>query len=195
MSSTELIVFLAIFSLILFFRIRATPGLLDFFKTATGLTVGLYELIIVPASFVKVMMLSENFLYSFIVVSYLIYLVTTNIKQRNNKKTSDVIQNTKTYKQELIDDWAANSNVVWSGNVANVTFSYKAKSGTQSKRTVDLNRLLVAENGKLYFDAYCHKRNDDRSFYIDSIVTKLSVNGKNYGVYDYIENNIGVVVS
>lgn len=83
-------------------------------------------------------------------------------------------------------DFEQGQTTIWTGSPRTITFTYLDKNFTETKRTVDVERVFDSENGTTYLEGYCHLRQESRTFNVGSIEGRVEFNGKRYDPFDLL---------
>lgn len=89
------------------------------------------------------------------------------------------------------DDWLV---PIWEGEFV-ATFTYYSAESGRLRRTVTVTTVRQNMRGELYFRGFCQLRNEERTFKVGNIKTKLTVDGKKYDVPVYLESICGIDVA
>lgn len=86
--------------------------------------------------------------------------------------------------------WEDSLAPLWHGEVE-ATFSYRSrKTQERTRRTVTVTSIVRDHKDALYLRGFCHLRNEDRTFALDRITTKLTIGGKKYDAMEYVRDKI-----
>jgi hypothetical protein len=114
-----------------------------------------------------------------------------NKRNINSEKT---LRDRFATKRKNVARWQAGLDEVWSGEPKNIEFDYEASDGKFSHRKVALTHILISKDGFFYLFGLCFDRNEDRTFRLDSIQSGINFAGRQFSPYEFIEEEIGVIV-
>lgn len=83
-------------------------------------------------------------------------------------------------------DWGRELRVIWHGECPDIEFTYRT-----TRRTVTPQYILRHTNGDEYIHGYCHVRNENRTFNLNRLDTKILMKSRRYDPYEWLEKIIG----
>jgi len=86
---------------------------------------------------------------------------------------------------EYMDRWEQGLSTVWRGS-EDIEFTYENRRGEKSRRRVTLSSVMVDATGGVYLRGLCHLRNEERTFNLSNITTKILKGSKRYEVEDFL---------
>lgn len=86
---------------------------------------------------------------------------------------------------EYMDRWEQGLSTVWRGS-EDIEFTYENRRGEKSRRKVTLSSVMVDATGGVYLRGLCHLRNEERTFNLSNITTKILKGSKRYEVEDFL---------
>ena len=92
-----------------------------------------------------------------------------------------------------LSDWEKDLEPLWTGSLL-VEFTYKARGKDRERRKVELHDVLMDGHGRIYFRGHCQSREEQRTFNIEGILTKVLCSGKRYDVDDFLYERLGLEV-
>lgn len=102
----------------------------------------------------------------------------------NRSKAVPAARDTKFVEGTVNDDWLI---PLWEG-AFDATFSHKNVKNEHVKRTVTIESVRQNLKGEIFLRGLCHLRNQERTFDVLKILTKISVDGKKYDVKEYLKD-------
>jgi len=96
-------------------------------------------------------------------------------------------------KYSSLKDWKSDLSGMWSGSIE-VEFTYKAYGKPKERRKVNIRRVSGIGSGRIYLHGFCYLRQEERTFNIDSIMTKIYCKGKYYSVHTFLREQLGIAV-
>lgn len=96
-------------------------------------------------------------------------------------------------KYSSLNDWKSDLSGMWSGSIE-VEFTYKAYGKPKERRKVNIRRVSEIGSGRIYLHGFCYLRQEERTFNIDSIMTKIYCKGKYYSVHTFLREQLGIAV-
>ena len=93
---------------------------------------------------------------------------------------------------ESLDDWKEDTVVLWHGNPRRIEFTYEKFDGAKSRRAVDVDRIIQDGAGRIYLQGHCQLRNENRTFQIDRITTKILDKSTRYEVFDWLDTKFNI---
>lgn len=106
---------------------------------------------------------------------------------RFNPETGEVFESPKSNR---FNRWEDTLTPLWKGQFE-ATFSYVSSKHERTRRTVKVTSIEKDYKDALYFRGFCQLRNEVRTFALDRIKTKLTIDGKKYDLWDYVNEKIG----
>jgi predicted DNA-binding transcriptional regulator YafY len=73
-----------------------------------------------------------------------------------------------------------------------VAFTYRSEKGETLRRQVKVARISTNSVGTVYLHGFCLLRNEQRTFKVCNITTKILEKSKRWDVVDWIENVSGL---
>ena len=106
---------------------------------------------------------------------------------RYNPETGEVLHDGRA---AYFGAWEDTLTPLWTGQFE-ATFSYVSSKHERTRRTVKVTSIEKDYKDALYFRGFCQLRNEVRTFALDRIKTKLTIDGKKYDLWDYVNEKIG----
>lgn len=106
---------------------------------------------------------------------------------RYNPETVEVLESPRSNRFNL---WEDTLTPLWKGEFE-ATFSYVSSKQERTRRTVKVTSIEKDYKDALYFRGFCQLRNEVRTFALDRIKTKLTIDGKKYDLWEYVNEKIG----
>lgn len=106
---------------------------------------------------------------------------------RFNPETGEVFESPKS---NSFNRWEDTLTPLWKGQFE-ATFSYVSNKHERTRRTVKVTSIEKDYKDALYFRGFCQLRNEVRTFALDRIKTKLTIDGKKYDLWEYVNEKIG----
>lgn len=106
---------------------------------------------------------------------------------RYNPETGEVLNDGRS---AYFGAWEDTLTPLWKGEFE-ATFSYVSRRQERTRRTVKVTSIEKDYKDALYFRGFCQLRNEVRTFALDRIKTKLTIDGKKYDLWEYVEEKIG----
>ena len=106
---------------------------------------------------------------------------------RYNPETGEVLNDGRA---AYFGAWEDTLTPLWKGQFE-ATFSYVSSKQERTRRTVKVTSIEEDYKGALYFRGFCQLRNEVRTFALDRIKTKLTIDGKKYDLWEYVNEKIG----
>lgn len=107
--------------------------------------------------------------------------------ERYNPDTGEIFESPRS---AYFSNWDESLTPVWQGEFE-ATFSYLNRKTERTRRTVVVTNIERSPRGALYFRGFCQLRNEVRTFALDRIKTKLTIDGKKYDLWEYVNEKIG----
>lgn len=107
--------------------------------------------------------------------------------ERYDPDTGEVFESPRS---AYFSNWDESLTPVWQGEFE-ATFSYLNRKNERTRRTVVVTNIERSPRGTLYFRGFCQLRNEVRTFALDRIKTKLTIDGKKYDLWEYVTEKIG----
>ena len=93
-------------------------------------------------------------------------------------------------RSSYLNAWDDTLALLWQGSFE-TTFSYRSSAKQErTRRTVTVTSIVRDHKDALYLRGFCHLRNEDRTFALDRITTKLTIDGKKHDALKYIQDKI-----
>ena len=93
-----------------------------------------------------------------------------------------------------IRDWESDLTTVWAGEYE-IEFTYEKRDSSRSRRKIKLREVCFDRKSRIYLKGFDHGRDEQRTFNIDNITTKILLKSKRYDVDDFLEEVLGLDVS
>lgn len=106
---------------------------------------------------------------------------------RYNPETGEVLNDGRA---AYFGAWEDTLTPLWKGQFE-ATFSYVSNKHERTRRTVKVMSIEKDYKDSLYFRGFCQLRNELRTFALDRIKTKLTIDGKKYDLWVYVNEKIG----
>lgn len=90
--------------------------------------------------------------------------------------------------------WESTLTTVWAGDTDDIEFTYINKKRERTRRRVTVDELLMGDGTGFYIKGYCHVRNEDRTFKVSNIDTKIKSGSKRFDFDDWCDQKLGVDV-
>jgi WYL domain-containing protein len=123
----------------------------------------------------------ENFVILIIVVAAFYYFFKP--KTKPTKRDSPEKAKTNSWKDDL--------EVLWDGPPRTIEFDYFSNKEEKTRRKVSVRKVTRNDYGKIYLHGRCHTRNDDRTFKVARIISKIENSGIQFEKEAWVENLIG----
>ena len=91
-----------------------------------------------------------------------------------------------TERYESLEDWEADLETLWQGEVGPVEFGYRNRDGDAKRRKVDVKAVERDGHGNIFLKGYCYRRKELRTFNIDRITTPVKVGSRRREIDDWI---------
>ena len=105
---------------------------------------------------------------------------------RYNPKTGEVLNDGRA---AYFGAWEDTLTPLWKGQFE-ATFSYVSSKQERTRRTVKVTSIEKDYKDALYFRGFCQLRNEVRTFALDRIKTMLTIDGKKYDLWEYVDGKI-----
>lgn len=105
---------------------------------------------------------------------------------RFNPETGEVFESPRSNR---FNQWEDTLTPLWKGQFE-ATFSYVSSKQERTRRTVKVTSIEKDYKDALYFRGFCQLRNEVRTFALDRIKTKLTIDGKKYDLWEYVNEKI-----
>lgn len=93
-----------------------------------------------------------------------------------------------------IRDWENDLTTVWAGEY-DIEFTYEKRNSSRSRRKVKLKEVCFDRKSRIYLKGFDYARDEQRTFNVENITTKVLVKSKRYDVDDFLEEFLGLDVS
>lgn len=117
---------------------------------------------------------------------------STVFSKKGHKSASVYSVDAKTSRSDVIDKFEQSLTTLWAGEISGVEFTYVSFDGERSRRQVDVEELMFNEQGQFYLRGFCHKRQEQRTFKVMNIETKLKVGSKRYEFEEWCYEILGL---
>lgn len=104
--------------------------------------------------------------------------------------STDSEQNYKKYTS--LDDWEKDIEIIWSGKPRIIEFTYEKYGGEKSRRKLELMQILKNNNGSVYLRGICQLRNEERTFDVMRIETKILDKSKRYEIPEWFYEKLKI---
>ena len=91
-----------------------------------------------------------------------------------------------------IEDWKGDLRTIWQGDPRTIEFTYGTRDGDKTRRKVDVEQVLVDGRGEIYMRAFCHLRNEPRTFRFDRIRTKILDRSQRFEPYEWLGEKLNI---
>lgn len=141
-----------------------------------------------------------------VLAAFVNYLQSVWRRWRASEKVPRMRQDGTVYDQETgevlndgrssyLDAWDDTLAPLWQGSFE-TTFSYRSSAKQErTRRTVTVTSIVRDHKDALYLQGFCHLRNEERTFSLDRITTKLTLDGKKHDALKYIQDKIDSAAS
>ena len=98
---------------------------------------------------------------------------------------------------EGFENFDDNLRLVWNRGPIDVEFTYKAYKKPKLRRSVRVDHVLrsTEEFPRYYLKGFCSVRQEQRTFNIDNIESKIKFDNHYYDPYDFLKNQLGINTS
>ena len=105
---------------------------------------------------------------------------------RYHPETGEVFESPRSNR---FNQWENTLAPLWKGEFE-ATFSYMSSKQERTRRTVKITCIEKDYKDALYFRGFCQLRNEVRTFALDRIKTMLTIDGKKYDLWEYVDGKI-----
>ena len=94
---------------------------------------------------------------------------------------------------KYIRDWESDLTTAWAGEYE-IEFTYEKRDSSRSRRKIKLREVCFDKKSRIYLKGFDYGRDEQRSFNINNITTKILLKSKRYDVDEFLDEVLGLDV-